>query len=1542
MFSAAEKSKTVNRAARQAQGHSFFRKAGDRAFLSSNENSAFFGAAVQPKLNVSQPDDPLEKEADKMAEKVMRKPDTVVQAATDDEQSGISRKPEDLNGNISVHAKEEESSGEEEEKKDDEVLSTKRENASSAQTNIVITPKASLSDTAIIRNSGRAPPLTAKVFKQMLANASGTGSALTESTRQFMESRFRANFRSVRIHTDSIAETLSGNIQAQAFTHGHDIYFNNGKYSPNTATGGLLLAHELSHVLQQERVLQQQQRPSAATSAVPAPRSMPHSAIPAEGQQTPSVPASPEAPAPGSLIPAEPSASTTKSQAPKALPERTSTVPPSPPGMAGTVLPSKVPADIPRAPASPAQDPTFRQAKTLVHAEAKKQKWHVPATQKRTETENASAMEEADQRSQSSQEKSTAQMEQLGASQQQEGRKFSAESFKSDLMKRINAKQPESEDEAKAFAQKPPLDHFEEEFSGNVAKEQAQVTDPLEKKAEATPSGGVVEKKATELPKPRYAAPPAPVDARLATAKPKTDQEISTEHESDRLDNAMQENRLDDDQLAESREPSFIETLKVKQQAKQAAAEAPQVYREKEKEVLQAAEEQAGGTLTTEMAQMSKIHRRSGGQVFGGQQKTETATEKRQREIRQDIDGIYNRTVNRVKCILECMAEKVKEDFAASLKQQTDNFNERVRKEISDYYGDWRIDDKLFGPADVVVLPDGSTRAMTLEESFGIGSVKRINPDVYRIFVREKNTFLQAMNEQLDIIAANVEKGLTAAYARIQQGRCEICTYKNTLKGEELIFATQLEGEVEMKFSNLESSIDDTREDLLQTLATQYKESVNQLEKTFNEINDELKKSWIDRAIEFVVTVGKTIFQLAELLLSILVRVAHLVWDIVKHPIRFFETLVSGLKQGISMFIDNIGTHLQEAFWTWITGATPVKNIRLTAGSGLGSLFDLVMQVLSLGPADLRAIVDKVLGKEFMQMIDKIKAVGEKVLEPVIILLTKGPLAFWEYIKDTLGSMIQSSFDRIRETVFNTFVESGIKWIAGFFIPGGGFVKIVKAIFSAFQFVAENLENIRHFFDAIFDSMDAAVQGRTEGVANKVLLGLKTGVVLALDFLAKQLGLSKIIDSVHKIIHSLRKPIVNAIEWLLMKVKPFVIKLMKKGKELLDKAKKAGAKALGWLGFKEKFVTETGVRHSLYIRDQGKTPTLMIESSPQPLSAYLKQKESDISKSNTIAAADKRRLLGRISHGKNLLQGLQALMNSAKTENNNNPRIPQMILELITILREVEPGGTQQAVPAAEFNPGFTGNKAVSFNAKYVYKGGSLPGGATIPKNHAEGTPPQSAALANAWQVLVDMQLSTRWVKFHILNESLGGIGIDSNMIPAPTYLNNEYRDALEDDLKQYYNSGLPIWIRASANYRPVYNNMFVHRLSVQAGAMKFQNEQWVEDPGKRKKFNKDVDVPETNIFNINAVLADRDLATLLVNMSTITRNMLDILRQNQPPGGYRYIRQMERVLASSVFGRDVLSFDPEVVDPLSPDRNQSRAINDYRRGLASVNLTFN
>jgi hypothetical protein len=86
-----------------------------------------------------------------------------------------------------------------------------------------------------------------------LAASRGAGFALADDVRSHMEPRFRADFSGVRVHTDAVADRLSRRMGAEAFTTGADLYFRAGRYAPATGDGRRLIAHELTHVVQQRR-----------------------------------------------------------------------------------------------------------------------------------------------------------------------------------------------------------------------------------------------------------------------------------------------------------------------------------------------------------------------------------------------------------------------------------------------------------------------------------------------------------------------------------------------------------------------------------------------------------------------------------------------------------------------------------------------------------------------------------------------------------------------------------------------------------------------------------------------------------------------------------------------------------------------------------------------------------------------------------------------------------------------------------------------------------------------------------------------------------------------------------------------------------------------------------------------------------------------------------------------------------------------------------------------------------------------------------------
>src|SRR6202453_907063 len=177
--------------------------------------SLFGSGAIQAKLRVSQPEDADELEADRIADQVVGTgtPSTVASSASD----GIHRKCDCPGGIASCPACEEE-----------EVEQAKGIHRKSSQTS---------QEELSVRDD----------FLQSL----GPGQALDPAVRDAMESRFGRNFEDVRVHSDSPAADAADSIDATAYTHKNHIYFAAGKYDPATPRGEHLLAHELTHTVQQ-------------------------------------------------------------------------------------------------------------------------------------------------------------------------------------------------------------------------------------------------------------------------------------------------------------------------------------------------------------------------------------------------------------------------------------------------------------------------------------------------------------------------------------------------------------------------------------------------------------------------------------------------------------------------------------------------------------------------------------------------------------------------------------------------------------------------------------------------------------------------------------------------------------------------------------------------------------------------------------------------------------------------------------------------------------------------------------------------------------------------------------------------------------------------------------------------------------------------------------------------------------------------------------------------------------------------------------------
>ena len=221
--------------------------------VSANKQGGFFKPVIQPKLTINAPNDIYEQEADAMAEKVMRMPDP----STNDNLffkpsvSAIQRK--------CTHCEEEEKQIQRKESKN-QITDTKqktpalvpqvqRKCGACADEEIHRMMAEEEEEESVQRKAADANEIDPNL-ESGLSNLGG-GQPLSASARSFFEPRFGQSFSDVRVHTGTDANRAARSINARAYTLGNNIAFASGEYDSGSASGRSLIAHELTHTLQQ-------------------------------------------------------------------------------------------------------------------------------------------------------------------------------------------------------------------------------------------------------------------------------------------------------------------------------------------------------------------------------------------------------------------------------------------------------------------------------------------------------------------------------------------------------------------------------------------------------------------------------------------------------------------------------------------------------------------------------------------------------------------------------------------------------------------------------------------------------------------------------------------------------------------------------------------------------------------------------------------------------------------------------------------------------------------------------------------------------------------------------------------------------------------------------------------------------------------------------------------------------------------------------------------------------------------------------------------
>ncbi|MEH1919288.1 eCIS core domain-containing protein [Nostoc sp.] len=440
-------------------------------------------------------------------------------------------------------------------------------------------------------------------------------------------------------------------------------------------------------------------------------------------------------------------------------------------------------------------------------------------------------------------------------------------------------------------------------------------------------------------------------------------------------------------------------------------------------------------------------------------------------------------------------------------------------------------------------------------------------PSEVNAFYQEgRQLYINQMDSVINKVVAIISKGLTQAKAEIANGKQEIQNYISQLPQDLKGVGQQAAADIDSKFEELQQSVDDKQNELIDTLAQKYQENLEAVDARIEEMKA-ANKGFIQKAFDFIVGVIKTIIELTKMLLQVLARVAGVVGQILKDPIGFLTNLIQAVKQGFLNFMNNIGKHLQQGLIGWLTGTMAETGIEMPENFDLKGIFSLAMQLLGFTYEAIRAQAVKRLGEEKVGRL-------EQTVDVFQVLASEGVAGIWEFVQEKMGDLNALVIEPIKNFIIEKVITAGIEWILSLLTPASAFIKAAKAIYEIVKFFIERAQQIADLINAILDAIGAIASGAIDQAIKGVENALAKSLPVVISFLASLLGLDGIAGKIQAIFQKLRKPMEKAVDWVIDKgAKAFKkvgnkvknSKFGKKAGELKDSAKEKYKAGKQWV-----------------------------------------------------------------------------------------------------------------------------------------------------------------------------------------------------------------------------------------------------------------------------------------------------------------------------------------------------------------------------------------
>lgn len=766
--------------------------------------------------------------------------------------------------------------------------------------------------------------------------------------------------------------------------------------------------------------------------------------------------------------------------------------------------------------------------------------------------------------------------------------------------------------------------------------------------------------------------------------------------------------------------------------------------------------QQQGEKVNTDLKQEEKkergalsAKRKAGlGDTAQKQKGAKSNLEKKRDEVAAKINGIYKTAQDKVKTRLADLETQSMKRFDDGNVQATKAFEDNVKRDIDAFKSDRYSG--MFGWA-----------RKARDWIKGMDDL----PGVKAIFDRNRATFVSTIDKLVADISADNKRVIQECKDELARAKTEIKDYVDKLGPALKDIGKKTQGEVNRQLEEMDGFIRKKEEELQQKLADKQQAAIKAIDEKIEKMKEamagalaKLGKLLLLAAKKlFTWALGKLGYSLGTIE-GIISKGAAVLKAIFTKPIVFVKNLMRAAIQGFENFGKNFLTHLKDALFEWLTGS--LQGIKLPTTWDFLGIVGLVLDMIGISYANIR--------KHMVAVMTEPVVVGlEEGFKLVKTLITEGPMAAWEQLKEMAAGMRDAFVDAVKDFIKTKIIEQAIIWVVSLFVPGAGLVKAVMGIYDTVVFFIQKAKDIANMVANFLGSIGEIAAGNIGAAAKAMEDGLARGLSLVINFLAKLLKLDGITAKIREAIQKIR----DKVDGVLLKIAKWIAD---KAKKLFGAVKGGVTKLLEW--WKSKTVIESnGKKLTLLTEGTEDAPKVLVASSPaKPWSAYVNTLPASVKSTpeykSAMVLAQKLEAKRKPITATDEKKRAQAADKAAKEIQDNANSLAALIKAL----------NGNSTVPTS----------VITYAAVNSLGGGTQAEASILSSDHPPGTAPRD--YAPIWENLSELgsglnkKVRKDWyVQGHLLNHNVGGPGMRFNLTPITKQANNKHKAEVETSIKE-------------------------------------------------------------------------------------------------------------------------------------------------------------